>query len=174
VTTKTIEKIAWDAVVAIDCLQKSPEYLPFITPMMREAEEGKLLLVCSTILKVETFKIKGVESEKQVELIRAFFENEYFQFESVHNWISEFAQSLRREHRLATMDAIHIATAVFTRTPILLTRDGETSKRCKMLPLNGKIPHRDPGGAALRIMTPAQYHAMRMQAENPLMNPESQ
>jgi predicted nucleic acid-binding protein len=176
VTTKPIDKIAWDAMVAIDCLQKTPEQLPFIVPMIREAEEGKLLLVCSTILKTETFKVKGstAESAKQIETIRAFFQNEYFQFEAVHDWIAEFAQDLRREHGLTATDAIHVATAVYTRTPILLTRDGETTKRKKLLPLDGRIRHRDPGGPVLRIMTPRAYHEMRMRAENPLMNQPEQ
>ena len=173
VTTKPREKIAWDAMVAIDCLQKQkPEQMVCITPMIREAEEGKLLLVCSTILKTETCKIDGVEPASQVEMIRGFFENDYFEFEAVHDWIAEFAAGLRRDHGLTTFDAIHVATAVFTRTPILLTRDGETAKRKKLLPLDKKIPHRDPGGPALRIMNPIQYHQMRLAAENPLMNKE--
>ncbi len=171
VTTTKIEKLGWDAMVAIDCLQKTkPDQMACITPIIRDAEEGKLQLVCSTILKTETCKIDGIEPAKQIELIHGFFENEYFQFEAVHDWIADHAQSLRRDYGLTTIDAIHIATAVFTRTPILLTRDGETSKRKKMLPLDGKIRHRDPGGPALRIMTPVEYHQMKMKTENPLMN----
>ena len=50
-TTKTIEKIAWDAMVAIDCLQKSQEQMRFIVPMIRDAEQGKLLIVCPTIFE---------------------------------------------------------------------------------------------------------------------------
>ena len=162
--------------VAIHCLQKTPEQMPFIVPMIREAEQGKLLLVCSTILKTETFKVKGseVEPANQIEMIRRFFQNEYFQFEAVHDWIADFAQDLRRDFGLTATDAIHLATAVFTRTPILLTRDGETTKRKKLLPLDGKIRHRDPGGPPLRIMTPAAYDQIRMQAENPLMNQPEQ
>lgn len=37
--------------------------------------------------------------------------------------------------------------------------------------LDGRIRHRDPGGEPLRIMTPRDYHRMKMVAENPLMNP---
>lgn len=176
VTTRTTDKIAWDAMVAIDCLQKTPDQMPFIVPMIRDAEQGKLLIVCSTILKVEAFKIRGSADEpsKQRELIRAFFQNEYFQFEPPHDWIVEFAQDLCRDFNLNTIDAIHVATAVFTRTPTLLTRDGETTRRKRLLPLDGKVRHRDPGGPPLRILTPAAYDQIRMRAENPLMNPPSQ
>ena len=68
-TTKTPDKIAWDTMVAIDCLQKTSGQMTYIVPMIREA---------------------------------------------------------------------------------------------------------DPGGPPLRIMTPAEYHQMRMHAENPLMNPPTQ
>lgn len=137
--------------VAIDCLQKTPGQISFIVPMIREAEQGKLLIVCSTILKVEAFKIRGSTDDpaKQTDLIRGFFQNEYFQFEPPHDWIVEFAQDLCRDFNLNTIDAVHAATAVFTRTPILLTRDGESARRKKLLPLDSKIRHRDPGGAAI-------------------------
>jgi len=148
--------------------------MPFIVPMIRQAEQGKLLLICSTVLKAEVFKVNGANPDNQIALIRDFFENEFFQFEAVHDWISDRAAEPRRDFGLGAMDAIHIATAVFTRTPILLTRDGETAKRKKVLPLDGRIHHRDPSGPALRIMTPAAYHQMRMKAENPLMNQAEQ
>ena len=124
-------------------------------------------------MKVETFKIRDSVEEpaKQRELIRGFFQNSYFQFEPPHDWIAEFAQDVCREFNLNTIDAIHVATAVFTRTPILLTRDGQSARRRKLLPLDGKIRHRDPGGPPLRILTPAAHEKMRMQAVNPLMNP---
>ena len=172
-TTKPIDKIAWDAMVAIDCLQKASGQMPFIVPMIREAEQGRLLIVCSTILRVEVFKVGGSaeSAARQRDLIREFFQNEYFQFEPAHDWIADFAQDLCRDFGITTVDSIHVATAVFTRTPILLTRDGTSARRKKLLPLDGKVRHRDPGRPALRIMTPEGYNQMRMRAENPLMNP---
>jgi predicted nucleic acid-binding protein len=175
VTTKLPDKIAWDAMVLIDCLEKKKGRIEHIEPIVREAEQKRLLITCSTLIKTECFKIEGMEPEKQIEMINGFLANEYFEFEALHDWISERAQSFRREHKLSTQDAVHAATAIYTRTPILLTRDGdgEGTKRRKLLPLNGKLSHRDPGGKPLTIITPAEYCQLIQRGSNPLFNREN-
>ena len=65
--------------------------------------------------------------------------------------IAEIAQGIRRQSKLRTEDAVHLATAKHIGCDVLLTNDGDTegSKRRKLLPLDGKH--------GVRICTPKAY-----------------
>jgi len=102
VTTKPRDKIAWDSMVLIDCLQRKAGRIEDIEPIIREAEQGRILITCSVLIKTECFKIDGIEPDEQVAMIEGFLENEYFEFESVHDWIAKKARDLRRDHKLST------------------------------------------------------------------------
>lgn len=160
-------RIAWDTTVVIDCLQKKAGRYEWIKPLILEAEEGNIMIVVSSMAMTETFKINGVAPEDELRIIEGFFDRTYIHPESTSTHIAEISRSLRRQYPLEAIDSIHIASAVGTNCPYLLTNDGDNPKKKKpILPLDRKIPIKD---GVLRIMTPRQYHEMMVAEANPIL-----
>lgn len=163
------QRMAWDSCVIIDCLQKKVGRYEFIRPLVEQAEAKDLMIVVSAAMAVaETFKITGHPPEDEVREIEAFFDRPWVHPEDAGSAIGKIARDLRRAYGIDGADALHIATAVFTSCPVFLTNDGVSpKKKTPLLPLDNQIKLAD--GTLLRIMTPEQYHKMRVAAENPLL-----
>ncbi len=155
---KTRKLIAWDSCVIIDSLQKKERY-EFVRPMIKEAEDGDLMVVVSTMAMAETYRIDGCPPEDEVRIIEEFFDRKWVHPEEAGSAIAKIARDLCRDHGIVNPDAVHVATAKFTNCKVFLTRDGVRKRRNKeappLLPLDGKILLAD--GTPLRIMTPQQY-----------------
>ena len=140
--------------------------------MILAGEDGGLLIVVSSMAIAETLKADGATPEEDQKIIDAFFDQKYVAQVTAGGKIGRLSADLRRAHDLAGMDAVHVATAVWSRTPILLTNDGQAKrKKQPLLPLDKKIMGRD--GQPLRIMTPQDYHAMQVAAAHPLFRSPS-
>ena len=152
------EVVMWDSCVIIDAIQKDPKYWPAIEPFVKDAEQGKLLIVVSEISRVEVSYLSrlaqgGTPIEDQVRLINAWFENPYVVRRQQHAGISDLAAEIGRTYSLKRAAVrIILATAVFERIPILHTRDGEGGKP-GLLKLSGKV-----GNPPVRIEAPERYH----------------
>lgn len=146
--------VMWDTCVIIDAIQKDPRYWAAIEPFVKDAQQGKLLIVVSEISVVEVSHLsslgeKGMSIEEQVKLISQWFENPYVVRRQQHPGISELAAEIGRNHPIKrASDRVIVATAVFNRIPVLHTRDGEGGKS-GLIPLSGEI-----GNPPLRIEIP--------------------
>jgi len=148
----------------IDALEKGDRY-QHIEPLLKSAEDGELLIVCSAWVMAETAKVKGKSQEESEKLIHDMWENDYFHCEAVHDRIAGLAGRLVAKHGITPKDAVHVATALLLKCPVLLTNDGEGGKRKSLLPLDRKIAH---DGHTLRIMTPGDYCKIRYDKDHPL------
>jgi predicted nucleic acid-binding protein len=129
----------WDACCFLGYLKEEDDKIVQCEAGMREAEEGKLEIVTSTITLAETLYL--VKSDQPVpaatrDKVKRLFENEFILLAEVDRRTAELAQEVVWDHDVAAKDAIHVATAVIVgrRLPIeqldtfdgpLITRSGK-------------------------------------------------
>ncbi len=109
------------------------------------------MIVTSALTITEFNKLpesKGLP-EQQSRKILDFFENEYIAIRSLDRRTAEYAHELTRTHGLANADAIHAATAIVNKTPVLYTYDAVMQRRKGLLRHNLKV-----GNPPLRIEKP--------------------
>ena len=158
-----------DSCIIIDILQKDKAQLPYLDLIMTEAEEGKLVLVTSSIALPESCGPRGMQKEQHAAALD-LLTSDLFVLRPATIAVAERAAAIRRDHPVYPMDALHLATALIDDVPILLTRDGVAKKRTSLLPLTGKLKGRT---SVLSILTPKQYHAMRLAEESPLLGKQT-
>ncbi len=155
------ECIYWDSCVYISCIQQDPARYPVLRAFLGVAESRKIFLVASALVVAEVVKLNCSPEpiNKQADLIREFFENDYIEVRSVDRAIAEEAAKICRSHDIRPPDAVHVATALKFQCTCLQTYDGENPKpKGKyLLPLDGKV-----GWPALKIELP-QVHPFQSQ-----------
>jgi len=168
-----LPRVAWDATVCIDALQKTKGKFAAIRPLLEDAIGKKLIIVVSEMAVIETVRVDGHEPSEQSRIIDSFFDSSYVARRAVDSVVSRKAQELRRSFKVGPADAAHVATAIVTNTPIFLTYDGDGAKtKRQVLPLDKKLKTAD--GQTLRILTPESYQRMCMEAAMPLFQKEPQ
>ena len=123
------DRICLDSNVIIDCLDKAEPWWTHIEPIIREAESNRLAFVLSVVAKAEVLTISSKTPTESLRTINSFFRKEYVHVYGVSERTAEHAATIRRRINLDTADALHLATAVEHKVPILLTRDGDRKKR---------------------------------------------
>ena len=117
----------WDSCIVIGYLAGSPDLMPDCPGIIRQAEAGILEIVVSEMAKVETAYLNGVSDAQSELLIREFFSREYIIPISIDDPVSAIARDLVRKYRVSPKlkppDAIHLATAILWRIPVLETTD---------------------------------------------------
>ena len=123
------DRICLDSNVIIDCLDKTDPWWSHIEPILREAEKNRLAFVMSVIAKAEVLTISSKTPEESLRIINSFFRQTYAHIYGVNERTAEHAATIRRRINLDPADSLHLATAVEHKIPILLTRDGEGTKK---------------------------------------------
>ncbi len=142
----------WDSCAFLAWLLPEPEREDTCHSVLRAAEDGELEIVTSAITLTEVIKLKGkpelkADYEKK---IADFFKNDFIILRNVDRFVALSAQRLVWEHNVAPKDAIHVATALHWKIPVLDTFDDG------LLGLNGKlaIERGNPTSPLLQITTP--------------------
>ncbi len=108
----------WDACVFLGWLKAEEDKIAQCEAGIRQAEEGKLIIVTSAFTLAETlYLVKGelpVTSETR-EKVRGFFQNDFILLYEVDRTIAERAQDVVWDHGVRHKDAIHVATALSLR-----------------------------------------------------------
>jgi hypothetical protein len=91
----------------------------------------------------------GKLKDKQSKIILVFFENAYISVRNVDRQTAERAQELVGELGMLPLDAIHLATAMIAKVPVLHTYDDAKGRRKGLLRHNGQV-----GTPPLRIEIP--------------------
>lgn len=102
--------------------------MPACPGIIRQAEAGILEIAVSEMAKVETAYLEGLSDVQSELLIREFFSREYIIPISIDDPVSAIARDLVRKYRslkLRPPDAIHLATAILWRIPVLETTDSD-------------------------------------------------
>jgi predicted nucleic acid-binding protein len=148
-----LNSVYWDTCIFIILLKKDSND-PRLEPcddMVYKAGKGELTIVTSTITLTEVNRIDGSSKlpAAQSKLIFKFFQNEYIAIRPVDRRTAEMAHEYTRDYGLENMDAIHVASAVIAKAPVLYTYDEKKGKRRGLL-----RHHLQIGAPALRIEKP--------------------
>jgi predicted nucleic acid-binding protein len=120
-----VNKRYWDSSCFLAWLKKEPDKIDDCRGIIQACETGQVQLITSAFTLAEVLYLKRspripmAESKK----IRAFFEHRYIITISLDRDIAERAQDLIWEHNLKSGDAIHAASALYSRVKILDTFD---------------------------------------------------
>ncbi len=145
----------WDACLFIDVLQKvNQARVDACQELIVKAKNKSLIIVTSTwtiteVNKLDALGKAGMLPEDQSKMILDFFENPYISLRQLDRETAELAHNLCRTHSLTNADAIHVATALVAKVPVLYTYDAAKGKRKGLLTHNLKI-----GDPPLRIEMP--------------------
>jgi predicted nucleic acid-binding protein len=127
----------WDSGVFLALLLPEPERFPECRSVLKAAEKGHVQIVTSALTLTELIHLKGkpkLHKDEHEAKIRGFFQHQYIIIREVDRFIAEQARDLIWRHGLHPKDAIHVATALRWRIPILDTFDDTD-----LLPLNRKL-----------------------------------
>ena len=118
----------WDSCVVIGYLAGDQRIYPVCCQIIRQAEQGEIEILVSQLAKSECAFIKGETDERSEQLIREFFGRDYIVSVNIDDAISSISRRLirtyREDPRIKPLDAIHLATAIQWKIPILETIDG--------------------------------------------------
>jgi len=115
----------WDSNCFLRWLKKEPDYEK-CKGVIQKAEEGEIQIVTSALTIAEVIYLlphEKITRENSNEICR-FFEHEYIVFINVDRYIAELARTLLWDYEaLRHKDAIHVASALKAKSPILDTFD---------------------------------------------------
>jgi hypothetical protein len=167
-------RMAWDATVTIDFLNRTPEPIdlyPSLRAIVEDAKAKNVELVVSTLAYAETYRLDGCDPVEQRRRIDAFFDSSFLRIYAFEMYVAQKASEIRRIHKMRSVDGAHIATAVIADCDYFLTDDGNAQRTTRnLLNYNELI---DVGDGAnqrkLKIWTPAQYDLSMTKIKFPLM-----
>jgi len=119
----TKEKIYWDSDVFISLIDDDADRMDAIRCVIDEIENGKAIIIVSTLVRVEVLPNKRVpELERKFE---NFLKNwEQVREVAIDRRVIEVAKRIRESGKnVKTPDAIHLATAIVHGAPIFHTYD---------------------------------------------------
>jgi predicted nucleic acid-binding protein len=115
-----------DANGLIYSVERVEPYRTLLEPMWQAAQEGRLTLVSSPILIVETLVKPLRDGNREIEAqYRELFGARAVQLLETSYPVFEDAARLRAEARLTTPDAIHAATALRAGCALFVTNDND-------------------------------------------------
>lgn len=135
------ERVYWDSCVFLALLKGEPGRRNVCQALAETAEAGELTIVTSsaTLIEVITLgeKLNALTEETEV-TIRQFFLNEWIEVVQLDRLVGELARDLIWKNKLSKLDAVHVATAVIERVPLLETYDENLIDQ-----LGGAVTHRE-------------------------------
>lgn len=165
------ELIFFDSCVFFDATNEGSSQFRLLRPLMERAERGEVRILISTILLPEALFIDrdNTDTEAERKRVNAHLKSHYYRFISVEDFIGMKAQEIRVHHRLSTADAVHVASAIYSEAPVLLTNDGDAKKQCEKKPKSRSIllMHEkyhvgdDDTRPMLKVITPCDYLIMK-------------
>lgn len=129
----------WDTGPFLAWLKNEAHRLVDVAPVIEAAEAGNVRLVTSSVTLVEVVKLDQKQAVVEIppedaEKIRQYFLRSYISIRTFDRPTATIARQLIWEHGLQTRDAMHLATAIRWKLPLLETYDvGD------LVPLSGKV-----------------------------------
>ena len=120
------ETFYWDANAFSGYLNDEDGKVDVCEPVLKEAERGNVLIVTSALTIAEVLFIRQgpkLPPEKR-EVVEKFFKADYVAVRNVTRHIADLARDVFWDHGIKPKDAVHVATAVFFKVPVLHTFDG--------------------------------------------------
>ena len=143
--------IYWDSNCFLGLLNKEKDKINKCQSVIREAENGNLIIATSALTFIEVIKLKGQQHlpRKSEKILRQFFLNSFMSIHNVDREVGIQARELMWKHKiLQPKDSVHVATAIIQKIPELHTFD------VGLLKLNGKY-----GNPKLKICEPYTFQS---------------
>lgn len=120
------ELIYWDSDAFLGWLQNEPGKAELCEGTIKRAEAGEVLIVTSALTITEVLWLRGAPkiTREKADILRRFFRRSFIRVRNVTRAIGELAQDLVWDHNIKPKDAIHVATALNAKAPVLETFDG--------------------------------------------------
>jgi predicted nucleic acid-binding protein len=146
------EQIYWDSDPFLGWLQEEEGKFDLCQGTIKHAEDGNVLIVTSALTLAEVLyqKRKEVIPIEKKDKVVQLFQNEFIAVRNVTRAIAEAARELVWSNGIAPKDAIHVATAVLLKLPILETFDKDLIDQSGNVgdpPLTIRAPIKPPQGA---------------------------
>ena len=128
------DRRGWDACCIIALLREEREHLSALRNIIEDAEHGRVEIVVSTVAIAEVVRAKcptmtGLDLSYK-EVVRDTFKKSYVIVVPLTEWVAEKARELSWSRGIHPRDAIHIATAIHAKCPVLETADGDLITKC--------------------------------------------
>lgn len=140
-------RVAWDSASCLAFLKDEEGRADLCENVLQQARTGKLVIVISALVLAETLHLRGAApiARGKRDDVRKFFLRSAFLVADVTRAIAERAQDLVWDQGVAPKDAVHVATALHYRVPILHTFDGGLHGKSKTLGSAPKLVICAPG-----------------------------
>lgn len=133
--TVASRRIYWEACVFIDLLEKTPDRIGHLLPIIDAAEQDQIVIVTSALTLAEVSRLRHLQldDESVEKTILQFFETPFLYLHPVNRFVAERSRPIIRNFGLKPLDAIHVASALMMKVERMHTYDA------KILKLDGKI-----------------------------------
>ena|ERR1039458_10078918 len=150
-----LDRRYWDSDAFLGYLSGEPDKAPACESVLKAADAGRIIVVTSALTLAEVLYVKGHKAmpKDKREMVSQFFKQPYIAVQNVTRRIAEMARELYWEHEIDPKDAIHLATALTYRLPLLNTFDRALIAKSGKVgdpPLRIEIPH-EPGQQNLEL-----------------------
>jgi hypothetical protein len=121
----SVERIYWDTDAFLGWLQEEPGKIELCRGTIHRAEAGEVLIVTSALTMAEVIWRKGGPKlpQDKMAVLRKFFRRSYIRVVNVTRAIAEQSQEVVWNNSIKPKDAVHVATALNAKCPILETFD---------------------------------------------------
>jgi len=115
--------VAFDSMVFIYLLEGHKIYFPFVKPLFKLMEKGKIKAFSSIISYIETLSSPLLDKKRIESYSKFFLKTKNLFLKKVDFKIAEYTAYLRRVYKLRTPDAIQMATAISKKADLFISND---------------------------------------------------
>lgn len=144
-----LDRRYWDSDAFLGHLKNEPDKVDACESVLAAAKDGKIIIVTSALTLAEVLYIKGKDKipVKDRQAVTDFFKHRYISVQNVTRAIAETARDVYWDFGIRPQDAIHVATALTLKIPVINTFDKQ------LLSKSGKI-----GNPPIIIEHPHEQH----------------
>jgi predicted nucleic acid-binding protein len=119
------ELIYWDSATFLAYFQQEEGRVDLCRGTLERAEMGEVCIITSALTIAECLWLRGSVPipKNRAQIVRLFFRHSYMRVRNVTRKTSELAQDLVWDQGIRPKDAIHVATALEARVPVIETFD---------------------------------------------------
>ncbi len=125
----------WDSDCFLGWLQAEQDKVEQCRQVLAAAEDGKILIVTSALTIAEVLALRGRDKipPENRDKVESFFRQEYIVVRNITRRIAESARSFVWDYGVAPKDALHVATAIDAKLPLLNTFDQGLHKKSGLI-----------------------------------------
>ena len=121
-----MDRVYWDSDCFLGWLLEEADKVDLCEEVLIDAQDGRLQIVTSalTIAEVLALRYQPKIPADRRQVVEAFFRNDYILVRTLTRRTAESAREFVWSHDVKPKDAVHIATALEAKLPMLHTFDG--------------------------------------------------